>query len=318
MADQLAYIFPGQGAQVVGMGRDFAESYAVAKETFEEADDLLQRSLSRVIFEGPQSELTRTDHSQLAIFVTSVAILRVLKHLTPEISPHVTAGLSLGEYTALYQAGMADFSTCLHLVEKRGRFMSEACDTLAGTMAVIMGLSSQDVEHLVDALNLPQDIWTANFNCPQQVVVSGTHRGIAAAKEEAIRRGAKRVVPLDVHGAFHSGLMKPAKEKLAPFIEEVSFDTPKIGLVMNVLGDFVSDVEDVKRNLIDQVTHSVRWEQGIRKIEEKGVTTFVEIGPGKTLAGMNKRIGIRGQSISLSQVKDLSLWEQEVTAWSKC
>jgi len=318
MSDQLAYIFPGQGAQVVGMGRDFAEAYPVAKETFEEADDLLERSLSRVIFDGPQAQLTRTDQSQLAIFVTSAAILRVMRKIAPEITPAVAAGLSLGEYTALLQAEALDFRTCLQLVDKRGRYMSEACDAAAGTMAVIVGMGCDEVERLVNELNLPDDLWAANYNCPGQVVISGTLKGIATAKEEAAKRGAKRILPLDVHGAFHSGLMSSAKEKLAPCIREADFGMLKTALVMNVPGDFVCDIDLVKENLIDQVTRPVRWERGIRKMEEKGVTTFVEIGPGKTLTGMNKRIGIKGRTISLSQVDDIRLWEQEVAAWSKC
>ena len=318
MNKTLAYIFPGQGAQFVGMGQDFAAAFPVAKETFEEADDQLKRSLSRVIFEGPEAELTRTDQSQLAIFVTSVAILRVLNQITPQVKPGVTAGLSLGEYTALYQSGMLDFASCLELVERRGHFMSEACDLHKGTMAVVMGMSVNDVEQLVRDLALPHDLWAANFNCPGQVVVSGTLKGIEAAKEEALKRGARRVLPLQVHGAFHSGLMESARQQLNPYVQDAPLKTTSMHLVMNVPGDFVADAIDVRRYLVDQVTSPVRWEQGVRAMQQKGVTTYVEIGPGKTLTGMNKRIGIEGQFMSLGQVEDLRHWEQEVEAWSKC
>jgi len=315
MDSTLAFIFPGQGAQVVGMGKDFVKSYSVAKETFEEADDLLKRSLSRVIFEGPDDELKRTDQSQLAIFVTSVAILRVLNKLIPDLKPGVCAGLSLGEYTALYQAEMLDFHSCLNLIERRGHFMSEACDTLHGTMAVVMGMSAEDVEQLIRDLAMPHDLWAANFNCPGQVVISGTLRGIEVGKEEALKRGAKRVLPLQVHGAFHSGLMESAKQKLAPFILEAPLQQGISQIVMNVPGDFVTDINQVRQSLIDQVTHPVRWEQGIKAISQAGVTTFVEIGPGKTLSGMNKRIGIPGKTVNLGKVDDL---EQEMKTWSRC
>ncbi|NGX58157.1 MAG: Malonyl CoA-acyl carrier protein transacylase [Chlamydiae bacterium] len=314
----LALIFPGQGAQTVGMGKDFAESYPIARQTFEEADDFLKRSLSKVIFNGPTSDLTRTDQSQLAILVTSVAILRVMFQINPDLKPAVCAGLSLGEYTALILAKALDFTSCLQLVEHRGNFMSEACDAREGTMAVVMGMASDEVEQMLRDLTMPQDLWVANFNCPGQVAVSGTKKGIEVASQEALKRGAKRVVPLQVHGAFHSGLMQSAQEQLAPFIQSAPLQSPQTQLVMNVPGDFVESVEQMRQFLVDQVTQPVRWEQGIRAMSRAGVMTFVEVGPGRTLSGMNKRMGIPGKTLSIGKVEDLRNWEQEVEAWIKC
>lgn len=318
MNKSLAFIFPGQGAQFVGMGRDVYEAYPSAREIFEQADDLLKRNLAKVIFQGPESELTRTDCSQLAIFVTSVALLKSLEALTPELRPAFSAGLSLGEYTALYQSERLDFPSALALVEKRGRFMSEACDKTKGTMAVVMGMDSGDVEALVDELNLPRDLWAANFNCPGQVVISGTEKGIEAASREAKIRGARRVLRLPVHGAFHSGLMAAAKEKLAPFIESISLKGGSSQLVMNVSGRVEAEPARIKQNLIDQVTSPVRWQQCIETMKQKGALRFVEIGPGKTLSGMNKRIGVLERTINIEKIEDLSNWEEEVKAWSRC
>lgn len=313
---KIALIFPGQGAQKVGMGKDFAESFSVARQTFEEADDLLKRSLSKTIFEGPDSDLMRTDQSQLAILVTSIAILRVLLEMSPEFQPAACAGLSLGEYSALIPAGVVDFATCLRLVEHRGNFMSEACDSSEGTMAVVMGLSGDEVEEIVQRLSLPRDLWAANFNCPGQVVISGTKKGIECAREEMLRGGAKRVLPLQVHGAFHSGLMQSARDCLAPFIRTAPLQNPKIPLAMNVPGDLVSSEEEIREYLVEQVTKPVRWEQGIRSLSRFGIEKFVEVGPGKTLSGMNKRIGVPGKTLSIEKVEDLRFWEVE--AWSSC
>ncbi len=311
MNKTFGFIFPGQGAQFVGMGKDFAESYPVARQTFEEADDLLQKHLSKVIFNGPDDVLIRTDHSQLAIYVTSIAIWRTLLSLYPHLSPAAAAGLSLGEYTAFAAAGKISFKDGLHLVGHRGDFMSEACDENEGTMAVVIGLDSDEIESMVRDLSMPHDLWAANFNCPGQVVVSGTVKGVKAAAGEAEKRGARRVLLLQVHGAFHSGLMASAKEKLKPYINSAAIQNSETKIAMNVPGDFVESIDQMRQNLIDQVTCPVRWEQEIKAMNRSGITLFIEIGPGTTLAGMNKRIGISGQTISIGQVDDLRKLEKE-------
>lgn len=302
---RIALLFPGQGAQYVGMGQDFVQNFSAARLAFEEADDLLKRSLSKIVLQGPENLLTETRNSQTGIYVTSIAILRVIQELY-EIKPFVCAGLSLGEYTALTAAEWLPFRQGLPLVQHRGEFMNEACESTTGTMAVVMGLDAPVVEEIVREVNLPNDLWVANFNCPGQVVLSGTLKGIEAGTAAAKARHAKRILPLQVHGAFHSGLMQQAKEKLTPYIQETPIVKGSSQLIMNVSGDFVSEVGKVRQNLIEQVTHSVRWEQGIRAMEQQHVDLFIEFGPGKTLSGMNKRIGVKAPTISIEKVEDLA------------
>lgn len=302
---RIAFLFPGQGSQYPGMGKDIVDHFPVARMTIEEADDILNRKLSSIIFQGPEALLTETQNSQTAIFVISIALFRVLKELFPSLKPQICAGLSLGEYTALTAAEFLPFQDCLPLVQHRAQFMNDACEKQKGTMAVVMGLDADAVEKLVNEVNMPHDLWAANFNCPGQVVISGTERGIAVGTEAAKAKGAKRVLPLSVHGAFHSGLMKEAGERLAPYIEQVSIREGKCKLVMNVPGNFVKETSQIKDNLIKQVTSPVRWEQGIRAMD--GVDLFIEIGCGKTLAGMNKRIGVLAQTLSFEKMEDLDI-----------
>lgn len=300
-----AFIFPGQGAQYPGMGKDFFENFAVARHTFEEADDILGRNLSKIIFSGPEDTLTETGNSQVAIFVMSLAVLRVIQQELPHLKPDVCAGLSLGEYTALTASRRISFAEGLKLVQHRGSFMNDACVKTPGTMAVILGMDAEAVEKLVEGARLPNDLWVANFNCPGQVVIAGTMRGIERGSELAKEKGAKRVLPLPVHGAFHSGLMQEAKLRLEPYIREAAISDSDIDFVMNVPGDFVKNVEQIRQNLIAQVTHSVRWEQGVRRMSEKGVDHYVEIGCGKALSGFHKRIGVAGTITSIERLSDL-------------
>lgn len=271
---RIAFLFPGQGAQYPGMARDFVEIFPVARELLEEADDRLGRKLSGIILKGPVEELTETRNSQTAIFVACVAIFRVLQQQFPDLLPTICAGLSLGEYTALHTSGRLPFDACLHLVQERGRQMNDACETTQGTMAVILGLDAGTVEKMVQEVNLPHDLWVANFNCPGQVVISGTARGIEAGSAAAKAKGAKRILPLQVHGAFHSGLMCAAEERLIEPIMQASIQESSVAFAMNVPGDFVETVPEIKNNLILQVTHSVRWEQSVRKMAAKGSTSM--------------------------------------------
>jgi len=295
-----AFVFPGQGAQYVGMGKDF---FPLAKEVFQEADDVLSQGLSRLIFEGLENELTKTKNSQTAIFVVSMAMLHVLQKQLPDVVPSVVAGLSLGEYTALCASGRLSFKETLLLVQKRAQFMNEACEKVPGTMAVVLGLDEKTVQGAVH--NIPE-VWVANYNCPGQIVISGTEAGVNAGTESLKAAGAKRVLPLQVHGAFHSGLMQSAQDALAPFIQKANFRDSTVELVMNVPGNFVVS-DDIRKNLISQVTNSVRWEQGIRAIETKGIDLYLEIGPGKTLSGMNKKIGCKAPTLSLEKLSDLDV-----------
>ncbi|MCB1106626.1 MAG: ACP S-malonyltransferase [Chlamydiia bacterium] len=303
MDKKIAFIFPGQGAQYVGMGKDFYEAYSIVRETFQEADERLGFSLSQLVFEGPAEELTLTKNSQIAIYVMSIALWRVLKKEMPELKPSVCAGLSLGEYTALTASGRLSFADGIDLVRARGEYMYEAGLSRPGTMAVSLGMEPDEVAAIVGPI---EGVWVANLNCPGQVVISGTAQGVAAASALLKEKGAKRVLPLDVSGAFHSGLMEEARDRLKGKIDGISLENSAIDLVMNVPGDFVEE-GDIKGHMIDQVVSPVLWEKGIRKMEEKGIELFIEIGCGKTLSGMNRKIGVKGETLSIEKVKDLEM-----------
>jgi [acyl-carrier-protein] S-malonyltransferase len=301
MNKKIAFIFPGQGAQYVAMGKDFYDQFPIARRTFEEADAILGRPFSRLIFEGPSDELTLTKNSQVAIYIVSVAIWRTLQEQYPDLQPCVCAGLSLGEYTALAASSKISFSDGLKLVQARAQYMNDACDAKAGTMSVVLGLEPEVVESVAKGL---KEVWVANLNCPGQVVISGTKEGIEAANVALKEKGAKRTLPLEVSGAFHSGLMMQAQERLMFPIMAASFSESPIELVMNVPGDYVFSLDEIRKHLIHQVTSPVRWEKGVRAMMDKGIDFFIEIGCGKTLSGMNKKIGA-ASTFSIEKVSDL-------------
>lgn len=302
---KIAFIFPGQGSQYVGMGQDFSKHFSSSREVFEEADEVLQRFLSKIVFEGPKDLLTETRNNQPGIFVNSMVILKAIQEQFPDLKPCVCAGLSLGEYTAVAASGRLPFVETLQLVQYRADYMNEACEATNGEMAVVIGLDHDLVESIVEDLAMPEDLWAANFNCPSQVVISGTPKGIKAGSVAAKEKGARRVLPLNVHGAFHSGLMASAEELLGKKVEKAPLKDSDVGLVMNITGDYESNLSVICRNLIGQVTNPVRWERGIRSMLSKGVDLFIEIGCGTTLSGMNKRINELVPTISIDKVSDL-------------
>jgi len=306
---KLGLLFPGQGAQRVGMGKDFYDAFSIAKETFAHADDLLHTNLTKLIFEGPSEELSLTKNCQIAIYVTSCALWNVIKQEFGDITPFACAGLSLGEYTALTAAHVLPFEEGMKLVKMRGELMHSSSVKNPGSMSVVLGMTEEAVEKEIAPLRPKQHVWIANLNCPGQVVISGSKEGLEAAAGVLKTAGAKRVLPLDVSGAFHSEFMAEAKEFLKEAIEATSFSDPACKVVMNVPGDFVESTGDIQENLVKQVVAPVYWEKGIHKLEESGVTTYLEVGPGKTLAGMNKRIGVAGSTISVETVKDLKALE---------
>jgi [acyl-carrier-protein] S-malonyltransferase len=301
MTHRFCYIFPGQGAQYVGMGKSFYDSYAIAKETFQEADDTLHLNLSKTIFSGPEDALTATRTAQPAIFVVSCAILRTLKQHFALPAPICVAGLSLGEYTALSAAGIIPYKDALSLVALRGACMHDACEKTKGGMLVLLGLSDEEVK----SLPLPEDVWCANFNCPGQVVLSGTIKGLEKAKSIALQNGARKALPLQVHGAFHSGLMQEAQIILEKALSTTKFEKSAIHCAMNVTGSFCDDPEVIRSNLAKQVCSSVLWHACIHTCEGVNLTHFIEIGCGKTLAGLNKRIAVSVPTLSIETVDDI-------------
>lgn len=305
MSKNIAFLFPGQGAQYVGMGKDFFENFSISKALFEEANDILHFDLSKVIFEGPENLLKQTVNSQVAIFVTSISSLKVLKHEFPSLVPQVCAGLSLGEYTALVAAGKISFEEALILVQKRAQLMNNSCVKTPGTMAAIMGLDSNIIDETIAKLNPPHLVWTANYNTFDQTVISGSIEGVDTASKVLQEIGAKKVIPLKVHGAFHSGLMMDSQLLLKPEIESASFTGSDIDIVMNVSGNFVKSAEEIKKFLIMQVTSSVRWRQSIETIDKSGIDLYIEIGPCRSLTMMNLKNKVKGNSLNLDKISDL-------------
>lgn len=301
-----AFIFPGQGAQYVGMGKDFYDAFSIAREVFQEADEILQQNFSAIIFKSDLETLTLTKNSQVAIYVVSMAILRTLQTQIPSFKPSICGGLSLGEYTALVASEKISFSDCLKLVQARAEAMHAACYETKGTMQVVLGLNEDTVAAgLQEISSKSGPVWIANVNCPGQVVIAGAIKNITIAAEYLKQKGAKRIIGLEVAGAFHSGLMQSAQEKLLLKIQNAAIYESKICLTMNVPGAIVDSVAMIKQYLLQQVTSPVRWQQSIVAIENFGAKAYFEIGPGKTLSGMNKKIGVQAPTLNIERITDL-------------
>jgi [acyl-carrier-protein] S-malonyltransferase len=312
MTKTTSLLFPGQGSQVVGMGKTFYQQFPEARLVFEHANDILQTSLSSVIFEGPLEDLTKTRIAQPALFVTSLAILAVLQSKF-HLSPICAAGLSLGEYTALVATKTLSFEEALPLVAARASFMHDACEQFPGKMLAILGLSDDEVIELVRSLNKPTELYCANFNCPGQVVVSGTPSAIDIAANAAKERGVRSVM-LQTSGAFHSGLMKKAQDQLEPLLRKTTFIAPSFHLAMNTTGTFVETTAAIQENLINQVTSSVLWHKCVASCAASSPSLFLEIGPGKSLCNMNKRMGMTIPSVSVETVDDLAIVEKHLSS----
>lgn len=280
-----AYIFPGQGAQFVGMGLDLYEKSAEAKALFEAANGILGFSITDIMFSGTDEDLKQTKVTQPAIFLHSVILSKVLGK---NFAPQMVAGHSLGEFSALVANGTLSFEDGLQLVAKRAAAMQKACELQPGTMAAVLGLEDAKVEELcatIDGIVTP-----ANYNCPGQLVISGELKAVEAACEKMKEAGAKKALILSVSGAFHSVLMKPAEEELAAAIEQTAFHKPLCPVYQNVTTTAVSDEDAIKTNLIKQLTAPVKWTQSVQQMIADGATEFIEVGPGKVLQGLVKKI----------------------------
>ena len=280
-----AYVFPGQGAQYPGMGKDLYENHKEAKELFDTADRVLGFELSKIMFEGEAEELKQTKVTQPAIFTMSVIMAKLLGN---EFQPNMVAGHSLGEFSALCAAGALTFTDALTLVSKRAMAMQKACEAQPSTMAAILGLSDEAVEEICDGVN--GVVVAANYNCPGQLVISGEFNAVEMACAKATEAGAKRALMLPVGGAFHSPLMEPARAELAAAIEATEISTPVCPVYQNSVAKAVQTPSEIKRNLIDQLTAPVRWTQSVQEMMTDGAADFVECGPGKTLQGLIKKI----------------------------
>lgn len=297
---RIAFIFPGQGAQYCGMGKDFYEQTKTGKEIFDRASDLMGFSMPELCFEE-NDRLNITEFTQAAMVTTSIAMMRVLEE-SKGVKPDVAAGLSLGEYCALAAAGVMSDADAIKTVRQRGILMQEAVPVGIGAMAAILALDAEKIEEVICGM---ADVEIANYNCPGQIVISGRKEAVEAANKKLLAAGAKRAVMLNVSGPFHSSMLTEAGEQLGKVLDTVEIHNPVIPYAANVTAQYVTDAKEVKPLLEKQVSSSVRWQQSVETMLKDGVDTFVEIGPGKTLAGFMRKITRDVKVINIEKLEDI-------------
>jgi [acyl-carrier-protein] S-malonyltransferase len=298
-----ALVFAGQGAQSIGMGRDLAAQFPSANAWFDKANAALGYDLAKICFEGPEAELTKTEHAQPGIFLVGWVAFQLLKERAPGLVFHATAGLSLGEFTALAAAGVMSFEDAIKVVRQRGQFMQEACETTKGGMAAVIGLDEAKTREVCAETG----VQLANLNCPGQIVISGPADKMDKACEVAKAKGAKKALPLPVAGAYHSALMAGAKPKLDAALGSISLQSPTVPVISNVTAQSHGVPSEIHQRLVEQVTSSVRWEDSMRYLLAQGFTRFIELGPGKALSGFMKRIDGNAQMLNVADVASLDV-----------
>jgi [acyl-carrier-protein] S-malonyltransferase len=296
-----AWLFAGQGAQVVGMGKDLAEKFPAAKAWFDRAGAALGYDLASICFNGPEAELTKTENAQPGIFLVSWVCFELLKEEIPDLKCDATAGLSLGEFTALTAAGVMSFEDGLRVVRQRGKFMQEACDVTRGGMAAVIGLDEAPTREVC----MEAGVVLANLNCPGQLVISGEEEKIVKACELVKSRGARKAIPLPVAGAYHSPLMAGAQPKLQAELARIKISAPVVPVISNVTAQPHGSPAEISARLVEQVTSSVLWENSIRYLLSQGFTRFIELGPGTALSGFMKRIDKSAQMLNVADVMSL-------------
>ena len=301
--NKLAFVFPGQGAQKVGMGKDFYDNYDVAKKMFKEADEALGYSIMKMCFEGPEDDLKLTANTQPAILTISCIANEILKE--NGIQPDITGGHSLGEYSALVAAGVLKFQDAVALVHKRGAYMQEAVPVGEGGMAAIIGVDRDTIVEICQKVSAQSPVQAVNFNCPGQIVIAGATKGVELAVEELKAAGAKKAVILPVSAPFHSTLMKPAAEKLAVELDKVTISDAQIPVVANVNAQILTKADDIKASLVAQTASPVLWEDCVASMKKFGADVLLEAGPGKTLCGFNRRIDKTIKSLNVEDVASL-------------